>query len=232
MFMNLRAKKIARKALRIAMFKPYILHHRFLHWLCILPFSRSFGWESGTPVGRYYVEQFLRRNSHLVQGRCLEFGSPRYKSFFPLAGAYEVVSISEAPGVDHVCDIHDIGSMPEGVFDSIICTQVFEHLAFPERAAASLLRLLKPGGVALVTAPFINPVHYEPTDYRRFTPDGLRLVLESAGLVVEEVDFGGNSLVGTGSLLGMVQEDFTLGELERKDPVYPYNVLIRARRPN
>ena len=32
------------------------------------------------------------------------------------------------------------------------------------------------------------------------------------------------------TLLGMVQEDFTRAEMDRKDPVYPYNVLVRAHR--
>ena len=121
--------------------------------------------------------------------------------------------------------------MPLASFDSIICTQVFEHLAYPEKAAESLRLLLRPGGVVLLTAPFISQVHYVPTDYLRFTPDCLRLILEGVGLVVDEVDFGGNSLVSTGSLLGMVQEDFSDAELDQKDPVYPYNILVRAHRP-
>ena len=83
----------------------------------------------------------------------------------------------------------------------------------------------------LLTAPFINPVHYVPTDFRRFTPECLEMLLRDAGFEIDSVDFGGNSLVGTGSLLGMVQEDFSVKELELKDPIYPYNVLVRAHRP-
>src|SRR5262249_24270557 len=121
--------------------------------------------------------------------------------------------------------------MPLEHFDAVVCVQVFEHLVYPERAANSLFRIMSPGAVLLLTAPFINPVHYVPTDFRRFTPECLEMTLRDAGFVVELVDFGGNSLVGTGSLLGMVQEDFTTRELDAKDPVYPYNVLIRARKP-
>jgi hypothetical protein len=57
------------------------------------------------------------------------------------------------------------------------------------------------------------------------------MIIKDAGFHVEIVSFGGNSLVGTGSLLGMVQEDFSVAELEAKDPIYPYNILIRARKP-
>lgn len=213
------------------LFRIYILHHRLMHRIGVLPFDRDFGDSRGTPVGRYYVEKFLRENADQVRGRCLEFGDPRYKSYFPAAEKYEVVSIKPGPGVDYVCDIHDPKGLPEGEYDSIVCTQVFEHLARPELAAQSLYRLLKPGGVLLLTAPFLNPVHGLPLDFRRFTPNALELILQDAGLVVDSIDFGGNSNVSLGSMLGMVQEDFTTKELEIKDPVYPYNCLIRAHRP-
>jgi SAM-dependent methyltransferase len=213
------------------LFRLYVLHHRWMHRIGVLPYSRTFGLERGKPVGRYYVEKFLRENAHRVRGRCLEFGAARYRPLFPQAEAYQVIDVVPRPGVDFVCDIHDVSSMPAAAFDTIICTQVFEHLAYPERAARSIAALLKPGGLLLLTAPFINNVHYDPDDFRRFTPECLQMILEDAGFRVEDVSFGGNSLVGTGSLLGMVTEDFTVAEMEMKDPVYPYNVLIRAVTP-
>jgi SAM-dependent methyltransferase len=216
---------------RAFLFRLYVYHHRLLHRLGVLPYDRHFGFARGTPVGRYYVEKFLRENAHYVKGHCLEFGDSRYKSFFPAAERYEVLDLTPGKGVDYACDIHDPVGVPEATFDSVICTQVFEHLAWPEKAAAVLFRLLKPGGVLLLTAPFLSQVHGVPSDFRRFTPDCLAMILKEAGFVVESVDFGGNSNVGLGSLLGMVQEDFSRAELERKDPVYPYNVLIRATLP-
>jgi SAM-dependent methyltransferase len=220
-----------KRKIKSILFRHYIFHHKMLHGLGVLPFSRNFGRERGTPVGRYYVESFLRKNSQYVRGRCLEFGDSRYRKLFPKVQTYQVVDLLPHAGVDLVCDIHDISSMPSCVFDSIICTQVFEHLAYPEKAAQSLHDLLVPGGVVLLTAPFISPIHYVPTDFRRFTPACLKMILEDAGLVVDEIDYGGNSLVGTGSLLGMVQEDFSRKELEYKDPSYPYNILVMAHRP-
>ena len=213
------------------LFKTYIQIHRALHALGVLPFSRKFGLERGSPVGRYYVERFLRKNAEFVTGPCLEFGDARYRALFPGAGEYHVIDVVRRPAVDFVADIHDPVGVPRDYFKSIICTQVLEHLAHPEKAAAAIFDLLAPGGVLLLTVPFINPVHYDPADFRRYTPEGVTLLLLDAGFDVEQVDFGGNSLVGTGSLLGMVQEDFSTSELELKDPVYPYNVLARARKP-
>jgi SAM-dependent methyltransferase len=226
-----RLTKWLKHTIKAGLFRGYIIHHRLLHNIGVLPYSRNFGFERGTPVGRHYVESFFRKHASSVRGRCLDFGDDRYRSFFPLTSSYEVINLTPGDGVDYVCDVHDVTSMPQAAFDSIICPQVFEHLAWPEKAAESIKRLLKPGGILLLTAPFINPVHYVPTDYRRFTPECLAMILEDAGLVIDEISFGGNSLVGTGSLLGMVVQDFSKRELDHKDPVYPYNVLVRAHRP-
>jgi SAM-dependent methyltransferase len=216
---------------RLALFRCFMVVYRWLHRRGVLPYGQLFGQGRGLPVGRYYVEGFLRRNAHRVRGHCLEFGDPKYKGFFPEATRYEVISVVPGPGIDYLCDIHRSEEVPVGVFDAIICTQVFEHLAHPERAAESLFRMLKPGGLVLLTAPFLNPVHYSPTDFRRFTPECLEMILREAGFDVEEVDFGGNCLVGTGNFVGMVTEDFTPEELDAKDARFPYNVLVRARRP-
>ena len=224
-------KSRLRKPVGDLLFKIYVRFHRYLHGLNVLPYSRKFGVGRGTPIGRYYVEKFLNDNRDQVRGRCLEFGDDAYRKFFPGAVEYEVTDVIERPKVKYVCDIHTAEGIPRNHFDAIVCTQVFEHLAYPEKAAQSLFEIMAPNGVLLLTAPFISPVHYEPTDFRRFTPECLELILKDAGFTVEHLDYGGNSLVGTGSMLGMVQEDFSKAELERKDPVYPYNVLIRARKP-
>lgn len=220
-----------KKKVKLGLFKLYVQIHRFFHAINVLPYSRNFGLERGSPVGRYYVEKFLRENAESIAGNCLEFGEPRYKSYFPKAAKYEITDVVSRPGVHYVCDIHEPQGMPKNYFNAVICTQVFEHVAYPEKAARSLFELMAPGGILLLTAPFINPVHYVPTDFRRFTPECLDMIIQDAGFVVEMVGFGGNSLVSTGSLLGMVQEDFSTAELEKKDPVYPYNILVRARKP-
>jgi SAM-dependent methyltransferase len=228
---KMKFKQSIKRILHLGLFKAYIQLHRLLHSLDVLPYSRRFGKERGTPVGRYYVEKFLRENADSISGCCLEFGEDRYKSYFPKITEHKIVDIIERPGVDYVCDIHEPKGMPINYFNAIICTQVFEHLAYPEKAAKSLYELMAPGGILLLTAPFIAPVHYVPTDYRRFTPECLEMIIGESGFIVETASFGGNSLVCTGSLLGMVQEDFTINELEKVDPVYPYNVLIRAKKP-
>lgn len=81
-------------------------------------------------------------------------------------------------------------------FDVVICEQVLEHVVDPFGAAANLRELTVPGGHVIVSTPFLIKVHelllFGMRDYWRFTPNGLRTLLESAGLVVDSVDTWGN----------------------------------------
>ena len=81
-------------------------------------------------------------------------------------------------------------------FDVVICEQVLEHVPDPFLAAANLRELCVPGGHAVVSTPFLVRVHelplYEMEDYWRFTPRGLRILLERGGLEVDEVGAWGN----------------------------------------
>lgn len=225
--MTNRFKRLLKKGL----FLPYVLHHRLLHHFGVLPFCTDFGFSRGTPVGRYYIQQFLTSQAHHIEGRILDFGDNRYASLFPNSTSYEIVDIESKSGVDYVCDIHTGTAIPNSRFDAVVCCQVLEHLRDPQLALRVIHQKLKPGGILLLSAPFINQVHYVPTDFWRFTPDAIRRLFESAQFERIEIDFGGNSLVSTGSLLGMVAEDFTGSELSRKDSTYPYNILAIGRKP-
>jgi SAM-dependent methyltransferase len=83
-----------------------------------------------------------------------------------------------------------------GPFDVVICEQVIEHVEDPCAAAANLRGLCAPGGHVVVSTPFLIRVHELPEwgleDYWRFTPRGLRTLLERAGLEVDAVGSWGN----------------------------------------
>jgi UDP-N-acetylmuramyl pentapeptide phosphotransferase/UDP-N-acetylglucosamine-1-phosphate transferase/SAM-dependent methyltransferase len=83
--------------------------------------------------------------------------------------------------------------------DTVLSNQVLEHLREPGDAVREMARILKPGGVAIITAPHIWGVHEEPHDYYRFTPFGLRHLAERAGLKVESVQAMAGYWVTTGA---------------------------------
>ena len=91
-----------------------------------------------------------------------------------------------------------------GTFDVVICEQVLEHVADPWGAAKNLRELAVAGGHVIVSTPFLIKVDelalFGMNDYWRFTPRGLRVLLESAGLVVDAVETWGNVPCVVGNL--------------------------------
>lgn len=81
-------------------------------------------------------------------------------------------------------------------YDVVICEQVLEHVDDPCAAARTLRELTRPGGHLVVSTPFLIRVHelpqYALKDLWRFTPRGLRALLERAGLQVDAVHTWGN----------------------------------------
>lgn len=66
--------------------------------------------------------------------------------------------------------------------DGIFCSQVIEHVPRPWIFIQELARVLKPGGVLILSAPFMYYVHGAPHDYYRYSHYGLQLLAEEAGL--------------------------------------------------
>lgn len=75
-----------------------------------------------------------------------------------------------------------------GHFDAVICVAVLEHVRDPDEVMKELFRVLKPGGVLLLDVPFLQPEHLCPTDFQRYTKDGLVRVATRAGFAVESVE--------------------------------------------
>lgn len=82
-----------------------------------------------------------------------------------------------------------LDNMPfdDAMFDAILCNAVLEHVEWIDRVMAEMKRVLKPGGHLLVAIPFLQPYHESPSDFRRFSHQGMRELGESAGLEVISV---------------------------------------------
>jgi len=106
--------------------------------------------------------------------------------------------VEQHVGVDHRGSFHDPSKVDlfgtayqvpadSGLFDSALCTSVLEHLEEPEQAIRECHRLLKPGGVAIYSMPFIWHLHEEPRDFYRYTKYGLAHLFEKSGFEVIEI---------------------------------------------
>lgn len=86
---------------------------------------------------------------------------------------------------------HNITALnfPDESFDYVVSDQVLEHVeGDPLQAVEETRRLLKPGGIAIHTTCFINPIHGAPSDFWRFTPQGMKYLGKNFSRVI---DYGG-----------------------------------------
>lgn len=113
--------------------------------------------------------------------------------------------------------------------DLVICEQVLEHVRDPCLAVRNLARLARPGGAVLVSTPFLLRIHGHPEDHWRFTPSGMRLLLDAGGLHVEWVRSWGNRRCVKGNL-GRWVAYRPWRSLRNEDDV-PLVVWALARRP-
>lgn len=75
---------------------------------------------------------------------------------------------------------------PTDAFDFVVADQVIEHVeGSPQRAMDEIHRVLRPGGIAIVTTCLLYPIHEAPADFWRFTPFGLRLLAKPFGEILD-----------------------------------------------
>jgi SAM-dependent methyltransferase len=136
------------------------------------------------------LEMEVKAVSAYLKGRVLNAGcgardlTDLLKSF----GATEVVNydiVSPIPGAI----IGSLTNTPfaDGEFDSIFCNAVLEHVPEIDKVMSELARTLKRGGYLISGVPFLQPYHLNPTDYRRYTRDGLKEIGERHGLKTVDI---------------------------------------------
>lgn len=77
--------------------------------------------------------------------------------------------------------------------DAVLCTETLEHVAAPAGFLAEAARCLRPGGLLLLTVPFAARWHFVPHDYWRYTPSGLKTLLDQAGFAEIRIYARGNA---------------------------------------
>jgi SAM-dependent methyltransferase len=171
----------------------------------------------------YRLDQILLREGVAglgaqLHGRLLDVGCGErpYAEHFPNIQRYygvehlaAVINVDErlAASVAHVS--HCIDAFADGanlpfrdaVFDSVIATEVLEHVPNPERVVAEMARVLRDGGLALITVPFVGELHQIPYDFRRYTKFGIELQIQEAGFDILENRSRGNFLLTAGRCL-------------------------------
>src|SRR6266851_419241 len=89
---------------------------------------------------------------------------------------YLGVDMRTGPGVDCVADVEALPQKTASV-GTVIALNTFEHVPHFWKGFAEVKRVLRPDGVFLVSCPFYFHIHSYPSDYWRFTPEALKVLL-------------------------------------------------------
>jgi SAM-dependent methyltransferase len=231
-------RSMRRKIAQLAVWPPIGLV-RFGNFRSTHPIGKEFGSGRGLEIDRYYIEKFLLENSTDIRGHVLEIKSNTYTRKY---GGDRVLKsdvlhkVEGNPAATIIADLTKADHIPSNTFDTIIFTQTLQFIYDFKAAAATLYRILKPGGVLLATVSGIaqiSPYDFDMWgDYWRFTSlSAQKLFEEFFPAQCVSVQSFGNVLAAVSFLEGLACEDLRHEELEAVDPNYQILIAIRAVKP-
>lgn len=158
-------------------------------------------------ITRKYLYQNIKFMSQFVnKGRILDIGcgTKPYQSFFPhteYCGLdYHKAGSNQNPHADYLYDGKKF-PFKAREFEYALATEVLEHVFEPDLFLKEIFRILKPGGLCILTVPFIWDEHEQPYDFGRYTSFGIRALLERSGFEIVEQRKTGNFITTLGQLL-------------------------------
>ncbi len=182
--------------------------------------------------------QYGSKLPRYARGRLVDLGCgkvPLYQAYRDLVS--EVVCVDwansphQSPFLDQAVDLD--GPLPwEGSrFDTVILSDVLEHVQRPEHLLQEVARILAPGGRLLVNVPFLYAIHEAPHDYFRYTEFALRGLVERSGLRLVELEaLGGGAQVLADLTAKLLLRYGLLGRPLAAFVQWWAGVLLRTRR--
>jgi SAM-dependent methyltransferase len=148
------------------------------------------------------IREYLGRVSHYARGCLLDVGcgAKPYRQVFGNVSRYIGIDRPAAQGArtNSAPDVlagADAIPFANETFDTVLATQVLEHLPDPGAFLRDACRVLKTGGSLILTFPHVSPLHEEPRDYYRYTEHGSRHLCEVSGFQMRElIPMGGGWL--------------------------------------
>ncbi len=199
------------------------------------PLCNDWGLKRGGAVDRYYIDGFIVRNSHDIKGNVLEIEDGYYgkKLGSDKMTQLDILDIDpNNPMATIIADLTQADDIPSNTYDCIILTQVLQLIYDLKSVVKHVHRILKPGGVLLVTVPGISQVVYK--DYRNvwcwsFTEVSVRKLLTEYFLDENvEIERHGNVLTAISFLHGVGIKELTKKAYDFHDPDYQLVITAKA----
>lgn len=193
------------------------------------PVCSNFGFTRGTPIDRYYLNQFISEIRHQVVGSVLEIGgiiSNKELFQFTHTIEYQTLDLVFRPGVTIVGDVHDSTIIKPETLDTILIFNVLEHCHNPWVAVQNIYSWLRVGGKCICMVPSAQRLHCFPHDYWRPLPEGMKQLFKDFSEL--NLYIYGNPLTVLASFMGVVAEELSPQDLDDFHPDYPVATCITA----
>jgi SAM-dependent methyltransferase len=190
---------------------------------------------SATWAVRHALAEWLHGQAEALRAgppvRLLDVGcglKPYYPFFRDVTSEYVGLDVVENPLAELLGPVEAIPA-EDASFDVVLCTQVLEHCDDPAQAVRELRRVTRPGGRVLASTHGVQVYHPSPTDYWRWTHEGLRRLFETNG---DWQAVAVTPAAGTASALGMLLGFYVETALRRtvlaRPPVWLLNRACAA----
>jgi len=163
--------------------------------------------------------------SQFAKGKLLDIGcgSKPYQSLF-------AKKVKEYSGVDKHSRMADIrenffnAHIPSHSFDTVLCTQVIEHVPDPNLLLKKIHTIVNKDGILILTAPLVAALHEEPHDYYRFTKYALKNLFEENGFTIITLKEEGDWITSNITMIAFHLE----GTCNRYLLRYPKKIVIAS----
>jgi len=201
------------------------------------PVSTKFGFDRGLPIDRYYIEKFLNKNKKYIKGSVLEISENKYTKKFGGNRVKKsmVINYKKTRGVNLVANLETGSGVLEELADCFIMTQTLPFVFDISNVIKNSLKLLKKGGVLLITTPGITQISRYDMDrwgqYWSLTDLAIKkLFSEFVTNKNIHTETYGNVKSSSLFLYGLSASEVDRGELDYNDPNYQLVVCARITK--
>ncbi|MBF0490302.1 MAG: methyltransferase domain-containing protein [Candidatus Omnitrophica bacterium] len=199
------------------------------------PIAEDWGFSRGGAIDRYYIENFILRNAFDIKGHALEIKDDNYLVKYGGNKVLQKDILDVDPNNSKatiIADLSNADQIPSNTYDCFVLTQTLQLIFDLNAAIEHIYRILKPGGVLLLTLPGIS--HFpnktdSPIRYWSFTESSVRKILEKRFLKERiNTEIYGNVKVTASFLYGVGLKEISQNDLDYRDPNYQLIISAKA----
>ncbi len=189
--------------------------------------SEKMGCDRGTPIDRYYIENFLSANQTDIRGSVMEIGGRLYTKKYGTDVKHSYVFTADKKKKNAIVgDLTTGEGCQENILDCFILTQTLPFMYDIHSAAQNIVKMLKKNGVALVTVGGISMISkYDEArwgHYWGFTKQSLQLLfhpyVDEKNIMIMSY---GNAKTAVAFLYGLCQQDLCREDFLYNDELVP-----------